>query len=209
MKKSIICFIGTDGAGKSTIISELKKRLEGEIKVKSVYFGWKPFLPTTKLLSFILKKKKYQIADKMNLKTNKTSGERFNLFQEVMLSYYYIEYLSRYIFQLRLLSHKKIILVDRYFYDLYAHYHYAEHSYIFPFLLKLMPKPDLTFFLTADIQTAKERKPEMDLKLLQEHYQRYQKISGLIGAKIVTTDQKLEQSVQEVLGIITKDTQNC
>ena len=202
MKGTIISFIGTDGAGKSTIIAELKKKLESgpSSKVKTVYFGWRPFLPTTKLLSFILKKKNYQIADKMN--SNRSKEHRFSLFQEIMLGYYYIEYLSRYIFQLRLNSSKSITLVDRYFYDMYAHYRYAEQSRIFPTLLKMMPKPDLTIFLTVDIQTAKERKPEMDLELLQEHYQRYQKLSKLIDAKIVKTNQQLEQSVDEILNLI-------
>ncbi|MDO8510810.1 MAG: hypothetical protein Q7S55_01460 [Nanoarchaeota archaeon] len=202
MKGTIISFIGTDGAGKSTIIAELKKKLESgpSTKVKTVYFGWRPFLPTTKLLSFILKKKNYQIADKMN--SNSSKEHRFSLFQEIMLGYYYIEYLSRYIFQLRLSSSKSITLVDRYFYDMYAHYRYAEQSRILPTLLKIMPKPYLTFFLTVDIQTAKERKPEMDLELLQEHYHRYQKLSKLIDAKIVKTDQQLEQSVDEILNII-------
>jgi|SRR3989344_3758548 len=211
MKSIIISFIGTDGAGKSTIITELKKRLEQNqqdqpLTVKNAYFGWKPFLPTTKLLSFILKKKNYQIADKMNSKNNSknapTESKKFSLFQEIMLCYYYLEYLSRYIFQLKLSLYKTkgktITLVDRYFYDMYAHYRYAEHSRIFPLLLKMMPKPDLTVFLTVDIQTAKERKPEMNLELLQEHYQRYHQLSTLIEAKIVRTDQELEQSVQQI-----------
>jgi|SRR3989344_3993455 len=203
MKKVIISFIGTDGAGKSTLIAEVQKRLEQQLKgkVKTVYFGWKPFLPTTKLLSFILRKKNYQIADKMNSKNNNSFSEenKLHLFQEIMLSYYYLEYLSRYIFQLRISSFKSIMLVDRYFYDLYAHYEYAKQSYVFPILLKMMPKPDLIFLLDVDVQTAKKRKPEMDLELLQKHHLHYQQLSSLINAKVVKTDLSLEQSLQQVL----------
>lgn len=204
MKSTIISFIGTDGAGKSTLIAETKKILENQFnkRVEIVYFGWKPFLPTTKLLSFILKKKNYHIADKMNSKNNESS--KFNLIQEIMLSYYYIEYLSRYLFQLKLptLFQRKITLVDRYFYDLFAHYQYAEKSLIFPTLLKIMPKPDVTFFLEVDIQTAKQRKPEMDLNLLQEHYQRYQKLSKMVDARPIQTNQDIEQSLQQIKEII-------
>ena len=209
MKNAIISFIGTDGAGKSTIIAELKKSLEQEqsIKVKTVYFGWKPFLPTTKLLSFILKKKNYQIADKMNKPTESKLKKKFSLFQEIMLSYYYVEYLSRYFFQLKLTSRNSITLVDRYFYDMYAHYRYAEQSRIFPALLKMMPKPALTVFLSVEVQTAKQRKPEMDLLLLQEHHQRYQQLCNLITARMVKTDQQLEQSVNEILNIIKEKLQ--
>ena len=181
---------------------------EHHLNIKTVYFGWKPFLPTTKLLSFILKKRNYQIADKMNNKDNpknKSKEHKFSLFQEIMLTYYYIEYLSRYFFQLKLPSlfkNQKIILADRYFYDMYTHYRYAEESFIFPTLLKIMPRPDVTFLLEVDIQTAKQRKPEMDLDLLLEHYQRYQQLSKIIGARIVKTDQRLELSVNEILGIM-------
>lgn len=205
MKSITICFIGTDGSGKSTLISETKKELEKKqgIGVKTLYFGWKPFLPTTKLLSFILKKRDYRIADKMNYKSNNAEN-RFNFLQEAMLCYYYIEYLSRYIFQLKLpllFTKKKITLVDRYFYDMYAHYHYADQSRIFPILLKIMPKPDLTVFLDVDVQIAQQRKPEMNFNLLEEHHQRYQQLSKLINTKIVKTDQDLEYSLQQIMGL--------
>lgn len=206
MKSAVICFIGTDGAGKSTLLSEAKKELEKNqsLKVPTVYFGWKPFLPTTKLISNLFKKKNYQITTQMNKKEQK-----FSLLQEAMLGYYFIEYLSRYIFQIKLpllknfsKKQKQVMLVDRYFYDLYAHYQYAEKSFIFPTLLRIMPKPDLIIFLDVNTETAKKRKPEMDPELLKEHCQRYQKLSKLIEAKIVKTDQELEPSVNEVLRAI-------
>lgn len=210
MKSITICFIGTDGAGKSTLLSETKKELEKtlDIEVQTVYFGWKPFLPTTKLLSFILKKRNYQIADKMNSKSNNAEKSKFNLFQEVMLGYYYVEYFSRYIFQLKLPSlftKRKITLIDRYFYDLFTHYHYAKKSFIFPTLLKIMPKPNFTIFLDVDVEIAKQRKPEMNLELLKEHHQRYQQLSKLINAKTVKTNQNLEQSLQQVLELINHE----
>src|SRR3989344_1414206 len=130
MKSTIICFIGTDGAGKSTLINEVKKNLESKQKVDSVYFGWKPFLPTTKLLSLLLKKRDYQIAAKMNSKRNER--KKFSFLQEIMLSYYYVEYLCRYLFQLKIAPKGDITLVDRYFYDMYAHYRYADQSHVFP-----------------------------------------------------------------------------
>ena len=208
MKSAIICFIGTDGAGKSTLIAELKKKLESQQhRVSIAYFGWKPFLPTTKLLSLLLKKSNYRIADKMNSKSDEKN--KFSLIQELMLSYYCLEYLSRYLFQLRLplifSRKKKIILVDRYFYDMYAHYHYANQSLIFPTLLKLMPKPDLTVFLDVDVNTAKQRKPEMDLQLLHKHHQRYLQLSQLLNAKTINTDQEIENSVQQILELTKEE----
>lgn len=201
MKRNIICFIGIDGAGKSSIICELKNKLENShLKVDNIYFGWKPFLPTTKIISKILKKRDYKITNKMNNKINES--QNFSLTQEIMLTYYLIEYLSRYLYQLKITSKGNIALVDRYFYDMYAHYHYANQSRIFPILLKIMPKPNLTILLDVDVEIAKQRKPEMDFALLKEHYNRYQDLSKIINVKIVKTNQDIENSVKEVMGLI-------
>ena len=58
-KKGItVGFVGVDGVGKSTLILELEKMLNktSDLDVEKVYFGWKPFLWTTKLLDKLNKK---------------------------------------------------------------------------------------------------------------------------------------------------------
>lgn len=198
IKKSfVICLIGTDGAGKSTIVGEVtemyKKLLNAE--VINVYFGWKPFLPTTKLISFIFKKKNYKIAESMN-----KNEIKFSFFQELMLFYYYIEYLARYFFEIGLKFYKKeIIVADRYFYDMYAHYGYANKSRVFWALVKFFPRPDYTFFLDVNVNTAKQRKPEMNVNLLETHRKRYLELCEIMNFKKIETTKSIQECIDEII----------
>ena len=198
-KSSVICFIGTDGAGKSTLVREVAKRYKEifGVKVSSLYFGWRPFLPTTKLISYFFKKKGYRVAESMNKKR-----KRFSLIQELMLHYYYKEYWARYLFKIWPKFYKKqIIVVDRYFYDMYAHYDYANRSKLFKFLIKLFPRPDYVFFLDIDVETAKKRKPEIDIELLTMHRERYLKLNRIMRLKTINTKKKVEECVNLVVEV--------
>jgi len=117
-----------------------------------------------------------------------------------MLFYYYIEYLMRYLFNIGFGFWKKqIIIVDRYFYDMYAHYGYAKKSVLFKLLMKLFPKPDFVFFLNIDVKDAKKRKPEMDIGLLQIHKSRYDELSKIMHLKIIHTKENIKDSVESVV----------
>ena len=189
----IVCLIGTDGSGKSTLAREVAKRVNGKI----VYFGWKPFLPTTKLISWLFKKRDYKIAESMN-----KQQKRFSLIQEIMLFYYYIEYLMRYIFQVRFKS--GVVVLDRHFYDMYAHYDYASRSKLFKGLMKIFPSPNFTFFLDVDVLEAKKRKPEMDVSLLKLHRVRYLKLYELLGLKKIDTSRKIVECVNSIVGEVER-----
>ena len=183
-----ICFIGTDGSGKSTIVKEIAKRVDG----RKVYFGWKPFLPSTKLISWIFRKKGYKIADDMNKKQKK-----FSFVQEIMLVYYYVEYLARYLSKIAFSS--KPVVIDRYFYDMYAHYDYASRSVLFKYLMRIYPKPDYIFFLDVGVEDAKKRKPEMDIELLKMHRDKYIELSEILGIKRIDTRNSVLKTVVEIM----------
>ncbi len=196
-KGKTICFIGTDGAGKSTLLKEVVKvyQAQPKTKVSSLYFGWSPFLPSTKLASKILKRNNYRIAESMNKKEVK-----FSFVQEVMLCYYYLEYLSRYLLQIwPKLFQNDLVIVDRYFYDMYVHYNYAKKSRLFKLLMKTYPRPDNLFFLNVNINTAKERKPEMDLELLKTHRESYLKLSEMMKMKQINTEGNVDDCVRLIV----------
>ena len=201
-KSSVICLIGTDGSGKSTLVKELTERYKTlfNADIENIYFGWKPFLPTTKLISLLLKKRDYKIAESMNKKENV-----FSFFQEVLFFYYYTEYLARYFFKIgRNFYKKKIIIVDRYLYDVYAHYDYAKKSKLFKILIKSFPAPDYVFFLDVDINTAKQRKPEIDINLLEAHRKNYSELSEIMNFKKIDTTKSIQECADEIVNS-TKD----
>jgi len=183
----VICLLGTDGSGKSTLSKEIAKKIDGKV----VYFGWRPFLWSTKLISWIFKKKNYRIAESMN-----KSDKKFSLVQEIMLVYYYIEYVFRYIFQV---AFRGTVVLDRYFYDMYSHYDYASRSKVFKVLMKIFPKPDYLFFLDVDVDIAKKRKPEMDITLLKMHKKKYLELVDILKIEKIDCSKSIGACVSEII----------
>jgi thymidylate kinase len=210
-KNVTICLLGVDGAGKSTQVKLLSQEYENlfkkfELKTKKFYFGWRPFLPITKIISKIFKKINYSIVedmnrkeDKKNNKSNKKSG--FSFIQEILLVYYFLEYLTKYfclIFTKR--NKREIILFDRYFYDMYVHYNYAEKSSLFKYLMRLYPIPDQTFLLYAPTKILASRKNDETYEKLDEHRKIYLKLVKLMPhIKIINTQRDKKESVDEML----------
>ena len=207
-KSRVICFLGTDGAGKSTIIRELAQDLKGsDLTCHVEYFGWKPYLPTTKLISWILGKKRINIVEKMNekskdgKKTKEDKHHKIDLLQELLIGYYFIEYLSRYLIKIWPKKFKyQAILVDRYFYDFYAHYDYAPKSGLFRLLLRIFPRPNYLFLLIIDEKTAFLRKGEMNPHILKEHKRKYFELAKIINPNIIDTSKDIKTSLSEIKG---------
>ena len=126
----------------------------------------------------------------------------FSLLQEAMLFYYYLEYLARYAVKIAPNFYKKkIIVADRYFYDMFAHYSYASKSVLFKKLLRMFPSPDFTFFLDIDAKTAKKRKPEMDIDLIKMHRSRYLALSKIMKLEVINTRKGIGKCLESVMRI--------
>ncbi len=199
-KATTVCFLGPDGSGKSTQSENMAKEaervfIECDVKTKTKYFGWEPFLPTTKLLSKVFAKKDFKIVEKMNQRK-----QNFSLIQEIMLVYYYIEYLAKYIWEIiPQWKHKKIVLIDRYFYDMYAHYGYATKSLLFPLLLKIYPKPDYTFVLEVPKVILEKRKDELTEEEMTAHIKRYNQLARELNLRKLDTNQPIHDTTNDIL----------
>lgn len=202
-KAVTVCLLGPDGSGKSTLAKQLKEEYQRFFKKFSpktniVYFGWKPFLPTTKLLSSLFKKRNYNVVEKSNTRKRNTISKSF--FRSALFSYFFLEYLARYlwiIFPQR--NKKRIMLLDRYFYDIYAHYQDAERSSFFCLLLKLFPRPDYTFLLEVPVERLLQRKQEMSKEQLQKHQERYQQLQKIIPLYRVDATKNIEVCKDEII----------
>lgn len=90
---------------------------------------------------------------------------------------------------------------DRYIYDELANLNLnnpAIRIYI-RVILALIPEPDISYFLDADPEQARARKPEYPLEFLQENRRSYLKLSQLIGGITVIPPMPIEEVTREII----------
>ena len=233
-KGTLIALIGVNGSGKTTTTELLKEELKllatfFHVPIEGYYFGWRPFSPIAKLLSRIMKKKKTfkKIAEQEGItkkeeKENEKKGKKLSMFQEGLFLYNFMEYLLRYWIQIYpKLRKREIIITDRYFYDIYGQYPYAEKSILIKNLMKLFPKPDKTFILDADIETIMKRgktnkeyettktKLKEERKIKSKNYlegqrKRYKEINKIIKSIIITTEEDKIETTRKITNKIWK-----
>ena len=178
-KGILIVFEGVNGTGKTTLsnaVSEYCSNLcsKTNLKFNVYYFGWKPFLPTTKLLSKIVNKKGEGIYKKSTSDKLIKSTPKLDLKMELFFLYVFIEDFLRYLFHIRhKLRKREIVICDRYFYHMYGQYPYARNSLFMKFLVKIFPTPDVTFLLTAHLETLVERRKDVSKSNLERQAEQY------------------------------------
>jgi len=212
-KGTLIALIGMNGTGKSTLSNAIIKKYQ-KITEKlflnqtRYYFGWKPFLPTTKLLSKFMKK-----TDKKIYELAKQGPKKYDLVQELMFLYVFIEYLTRYLFIIYpKLKNRHLIVADRYFYYLYGQYSYAENSRLLRILMNIFPKPDLVFVLDADIsiitkrdkaiildEIVKGKRTLAPINLLEKQRKRYLKLKNILNAEFISTEKNIKENVDKII----------
>jgi len=150
----LIALIGINGSGKSTLS---RKVLEMYLPCTRhlgkeqyyYYYGWNPRFFLTKIGSSLLQKKKKSVFQETALQQN---TKKFDIFQELLFMYITMEYFYRYWIDIRpKLRQNSVVVTDRYFYDLYGQYPYAQKSVLFSIFMKIFPKPDFTYLLIAPL----------------------------------------------------------
>lgn len=171
---SIIAIEGIDGSGKTTQANLLKKKLEDE--------GYEvEYIRTIFMLSTMISKKvgskKKNLMPSPRKKIIKEESEVgrsditnvFKGFFFTVFAYFYgvISYLI--IFHR---SKNRIIICDRFFFHFFYDV-YKDHAF---FIMKLFPKPDLVYFLDADIDVICSRMDqEIDKNTKKSYFLKVQK----------------------------------
>ena len=221
MKKSIlICFLGMDGSGKTTLsrylYEELRKR-----NYDVLYIWW--LEGENSLFREFLRKLKKFGKSVYSPKVDQTECSRkrdkpivTKLFRAVYPKFVLIDYLKFGIIKVwlpRIVSKSKIIILDRYIYDVILAIS-KEFSYSYPKMIrllkiysKLLPSPDLIFTVDVPPEVAYSRKKEElhtieDARKIWKHHQNlHSMLSTLSRGKIVKVDnsQSLEAAKAKVL----------
>jgi thymidylate kinase len=200
----LIALVGVNGAGKSTLSRKtldsykpLSRTVNGQ---HGYYFGWKPFLNVTKVISSKLKRRKKKVFQELNKPSS------FSWYHEAFFIYNYIEYLLRYIILIwPQLRNRKLVICDRYFYDLYGQYTHAPKSLVLWLLFYLYPRPDFLFILDADLNIllkrgkVGEQRVVKHTKDLEGQRKRYEYLRRRFRGTYLDTSKPVLENVQLII----------
>ena len=207
----LIVVLGPDGCGKSTLLRTLRERLRAAaLTTDTVYLGpWgQSLLPLQKILSY-LHITPYRAEDKAfysGKTAQRVTPHGLNLWRQNLKAWLYylavsVELWFRY-FKLVLpkLRQGRIILADRYIYDLLAGYKSRPMDYhwnIRRWLCRIYPRPHLTLLLDAPPEVIHRRKPQLSLAQLAEVRAAYADFRETYALKILDTSVSVEKTVAD------------
>lgn len=162
----VIVVEGTDGSGKSTIISAITPIINEGFHHGVVYNHLRPNVIPDLGVLLGNKKKSEATVVVTNPHAQESSGLVGSLFR---WSYYMIDYTIGYMKSVWLTIHSKskVFIFDRYYYDYYIDQHRSRTSlpnWILKFGECFVPNPDLILCLGGNPKKIYERKPETSLE---------------------------------------------
>lgn len=160
-KGYLLALVGMNGSGKSTTqqaLLQAYKPLTAFVSgQQSYYLGWKEsFLG--KLFSLLRGRKGKKLFDTVS--EEKETVKNFDLFQELLFLHISMSFFFRYLKDIYPhLRKNKLVVTDRYFYDLYGQYPYSEKSRVLNQLFRVFsfPEPNCLVLLDVDVDTAMKR----------------------------------------------------
>jgi thymidylate kinase len=170
----VITFSGVDGAGKSTVIDNVRMIIEKKLRRKVVVIRHRPsILP---ILSAWTKGK--AAAEKEAASTLPRQGQNKHLISSMLrFGYYYSDYLfGQFVVYFRHVLRGHVVLYDRYYFDFINDSRRSNLQV--PAIItrsgySLLIKPDLNFFLYADPQLILARKKELDAVTIEQLTKKY------------------------------------
>jgi thymidylate kinase len=198
-RTNFVSFSGIDGAGKGTQIKALCTWLKEDGRRVLVIRFWDDVARLIKLResaghSFFKGDK--GIGTPASPINRRDKNVNSSLMTGVRLILYFMDALSlRLSVRKALRSDADLVVFDRYIYDELANlplHNPAIRVYV-RFISKLVPKPQISYFLDADPVKARERKPEYPLEFLHTNRQSFLDLGKLIGGMTVIPPMPIQE----------------
>ena len=199
----IVAMMGTDGAGKTTIINEILKPLNEAVHNAVYYEHMRPNLIPN--IAQLFGKKK-QIEPISNPHASKPSGVIGSLLR---LFYYSFDYIVGFWFKIYPVMVKKssIWIFDRYYYDYIIDPKRARISlpqWVIGSMNFFIPKPDLIICFGAEAEVIYKRKPEHSLDEVKNQVNKLKLFCENNSQAIwIDTGVSIDKSVEETLDTIS------
>ena len=173
-KGLIVTFSGVDGAGKSTIIENVKKELEKKHRKKVVVIRHRPSL--LPILSAWTKGKEQAEQDAANTLPRQGQNSSF-ISSLVRFSYYYLDYLiGQFYVNFKYKYRGVVVLYDRYYYDFILDSKRSNITLpksLVKFGFNFVFTPNCNFFLFASPEVILKRKQELSAETIIELTKNY------------------------------------
>lgn len=180
----IVTFSGVDGAGKSTILGDLKEVLKNKYRKKVVVLRHRPSIAP--ILSAWTHGKANAEA-KAAATLPRQGKNQSKLSSTIRFAYYYTDYLlGQWVVWARYLLRGYVVLYDRYYFDFIAdgrRSNIAMDEAIPKWLYRFVWKPDLNIFLYAHPVHIRKRKQELSAEAISELTHRYLKLFEEFSSK--------------------------
>ena len=188
---AFIAFLGCDGSGKSAVIQGAAGRLRAD--GAAVILGhWMPKAFSGAEVS------KANAADDPH-----GQAPRGVISSVLKLGWLWMNWWTAWFRSLRTVSHKGIILFDRYHADLLVdprRYRYGGPIWLAHLASRAMPQPDQVFFLDAEPDVLLSRKQEVSIEALQKGRTAYLKLCRSDSRfQVIDASQPLEQVIESVI----------
>jgi len=215
MKKILIAFVGVDGSGKSTLSYNIYKKIQKESKIIKKYGRFIPI--STKIVIFLGRKIFLKNSASMHKNYEKYIEEKRSIMKKhptlskLFISLILIEYFIQ-IF-VKIIIPRKMgfsIIVDRYVYDTVINdlaidldLTKEETNKIIKKFLKILPNPDITFFVNVSEEIAFKRKNDIPsinyLKMRNQYYQELVNFKEVIKLDGSLEIERLERIIFEYI----------
>jgi thymidylate kinase len=200
-----VSFSGIDGAGKSTQIANLRARLQHEgMRVELITF-WDDVARLKRIregAGHTLFKGEKGVGSPDKPVNRRDKNVRSWPMSLVRLGLYFVDAVSlRVTVGKALRSGADFVICDRYAYDELANLNLgnpAARAYV-RMIMKLVPRPDVSYFLDADPVAARARKPEYPLDFLHLSRASYFTLIKLIGGITVIPPLSIRDAEREVV----------